>query len=151
MNGAGSLRVCPSTLTWPSAIASSSAAWVFGGVLLISSASSSWVNTGPGRNTISADRWSYSGAPVTSEGSRSGVNWILANSSPSTCANDRAMSVLPKPGTSSSRTWPPARMPISTSSRVRRRPTTARSSSSKMAVHVPAVSTVLITVSPIDR
>ena len=58
MNGSGSLRVCPSTLTWPSPIASSSAAWVFGGVRLISSASSSWVNTGPGRNTMSADRWS---------------------------------------------------------------------------------------------
>ena len=89
--------------------------------------------------------------PIEYEGSRSGVNWMRANSSPSTRANDRAMSVLPRPGRSSSRTWPPARMPISTSSRVRRRPTTARSSSSRIAVHVPAVSTVLITVAPIGR
>ena len=99
-------------LTWPSPMASSSAAWVFGGVRLISSASSSWVNTGPGRNTISPVRWSYSGAPMTSEGSRSGVNWMRAKSRPSARANDRAISVLPRPGRSSSSTWPPARMPI---------------------------------------
>ena len=90
-------------LTWPSPIASSSAAWVFGGVRLISSASSSWVNTGPGRNCISAVRWSYMGAPITSDGSMSGVNWMRAKSSPRTCANDRAISVLPRPGRSSSR------------------------------------------------
>src|ERR1700683_2020399 len=50
-------------LTCPSPMASSSAAWVLGGVRLISSASSSWVNTGPGRNCISAVRWSYMGEP----------------------------------------------------------------------------------------
>ena len=65
-------------------MASSSAAWVFGGVRLISSASSSWVKTGPGRKTISPLRWSYSGAPTTSDGSRSGVNWMRAKSRPST-------------------------------------------------------------------
>ena len=48
----------PSTDTWPSPIASSSAAWVFGGVRLISSASSSSVKTGPGRKTISPATWS---------------------------------------------------------------------------------------------
>jgi hypothetical protein len=37
----------PSTLTWRSSIASSSAACVFGGVRLISSASSRFVKTGP--------------------------------------------------------------------------------------------------------
>ena len=85
-------------LTWPSPMASSSAAWVLGGVRLISSASSSWVKTGPGRNTISPVRWSYRGAPMTSEGSRSGVNWMRAKSRPSARANDRAISVLPRPG-----------------------------------------------------
>ena len=47
MNGSGSGLGSPSTLTCRSSIASSSAAWVFGGVRLISSASSRLVNTGP--------------------------------------------------------------------------------------------------------
>ena len=55
-NGSGSGRGTPSTETWNSSIASSSEAWVFGGVRLISSASSRLVNTGPGRNENSALR-----------------------------------------------------------------------------------------------
>jgi hypothetical protein len=47
------LRGTPSTVTCRSSIASSSAAWVFGGVRLISSASRMLVNTGPGRNSNS--------------------------------------------------------------------------------------------------
>jgi hypothetical protein len=71
--------VAPSTVTWRSCIASSSAAWVLGGVRLISSASSRLVNTGPGRNSKLPLRWSKIDEPVTSEGIRSGVNWIRAN------------------------------------------------------------------------
>ena len=56
MNGSGSGRGRPSTLTCRSSIASSSDAWVFGGVRLISSASSRLVNTGPSRNENSAVR-----------------------------------------------------------------------------------------------
>ena len=48
--------VSPSTDTWRSCIASSSAACVLGGVRLISSASSRFVNTGPGRNASSPPR-----------------------------------------------------------------------------------------------
>jgi hypothetical protein len=48
----------PSTETCFSCIASSSAACVFGGVRLISSASSRLVKTGPGRNVKSWVRWS---------------------------------------------------------------------------------------------
>ena len=48
MNGEGSGCGWPSTLTWRSSIASSRADWVFGGVRLISSASSRLVKTGPG-------------------------------------------------------------------------------------------------------
>ena len=44
----------PSAETWPSSIASSSADWVFGGVRLISSASSRLVKTGPSRKSSSA-------------------------------------------------------------------------------------------------
>ena len=50
-------RSAPSTVTCPSCIASSSAAWVFGGVRLISSASSRPVNSGPGRNSNSERFW----------------------------------------------------------------------------------------------
>lgn len=53
MNGSGSARADPSTLTWRSSIASSSAACVFGGVRLTSSASRRLVKTGPSRNSNS--------------------------------------------------------------------------------------------------
>ena len=56
MNGSGRGRDTPSTETWRSAIASSSAAWVLGGVRLISSASNRFVNTGPRRNSNSPER-----------------------------------------------------------------------------------------------
>ncbi len=129
-NGASSANVWPSTVIWRSCIASSSAAWVFGGVRLISSASSRPVNSGPRRNTNSPVRWSYTNDPVRSAGSRSGVNCARLNVRPSVCANERAASVLPRPGMSSSRTWPPARMPASTSVRALRLPTTATETSS---------------------
>ena len=48
--GSGSGRVSPSTLTCCSSIASSSALCVFGPARLISSASSTCANTGPGWN-----------------------------------------------------------------------------------------------------
>ena len=63
----------PSTVTWRSCMASSSAAWVFGGVRLISSARRMLVKTAPrGRPARCRGRRSE---PVRSEGSRSGVNW----------------------------------------------------------------------------
>ncbi|CFS55697.1 Uncharacterised protein [Mycobacterium tuberculosis] len=55
MNGIASLWVWPSMLTWPSAIASNSAACVFGGVRLISSASNRLVKIGPARNSKRPD------------------------------------------------------------------------------------------------
>ena len=51
VNGVGSGRVTPSTLTWRSSIASSRPDWVFGVARLISSASSTCVKIGPGWNT----------------------------------------------------------------------------------------------------
>jgi hypothetical protein len=57
-NGGSRRYVTPSTETCFSCMASSSAAWVFGGVRLISSASSMLVNTGPARNAKSPLRWS---------------------------------------------------------------------------------------------
>ena len=101
----------PSIVTCRSCIASSSAACVFGGARLISSASRRFVKIGPGRKLEVASRWFQIDEPVTSEGIRSGVNWMRANRMPVTCANERAVSVLASPGTSSSRTWPSARSP----------------------------------------
>ncbi len=96
----------PSTVTWFSAMASSSADWVFGEARLSSSPSTIEANTGPGRNSnTSADRF-QTVTPTTSEGSRSGVNWMRPNSHSTEAARAFARVVLPTPGTSSSRRWP---------------------------------------------
>ena len=58
---------------------SSRAACVFGEARLISSTSRMLANTGPGRNSNSFERWLKTLTPVTSEGSRSGVNWRREN------------------------------------------------------------------------
>ena len=76
MNGGGSGCVSPSTVTWRSSIASSSADCVFGDARLISSASTTLANTAPGRNSKSLRVRSQTETPVTSDGSRSGVNWM---------------------------------------------------------------------------
>ena len=106
MNGDGSGCGWPSTLTCRSSIASSSAAWVFGGVRLISSASSRLVKTGPGRKENSLERASKTSEPVTSPGIRSGVNCTRLVSTSSAAARARTSSVFATPGTPSSRTWP---------------------------------------------
>jgi hypothetical protein len=80
---------------------SRSAAWVFGEARLISSTSRMFANTGPGRNSNSFDRWSKTLTPVTSEGSRSGVNWIRENEQSIDRASALASIVFPTPGKSS--------------------------------------------------
>ena len=97
-NGASSARVTPSLVTRRSAIASSSAACVRGGARLISSARTMFAKSGPGRNSKLAVRWSKIEEPVTSEGIRSGMNWMRANPSEVTWANERAISVFARPG-----------------------------------------------------
>ena len=98
-NGAGTLRETPSTETWPSSIASSSADWVFGGVRLISSASSRLVKTGPSRKVSSpACRLSITIEPVMSPGIRSGVNCTRLVSTERAAARVRTSSVLAVPG-----------------------------------------------------
>ena len=97
-NGDASGRVSPSVVTCRSCIASSSAAWVFGGARLISSARRRLVKIGPGMNSNSARRWSKIDAPVTSEGMRSGVNWMREKPSDVARANERAASVFASPG-----------------------------------------------------
>ena len=123
----------PCTVTRRSCIASSSAACVFGGVRLISSASSTLANTGPGMKI--SRRWPVSGSswmtsvPVTSDGMRSGVNWMRENLRSSARDSVEMSSVLARPGTPTSRQLPPANSAISACSTTASLPTmTLRSS-----------------------
>ena len=90
----------PSQIT---CIASRSADWVFGGVRLISSASSRFVKTGPftkRKTCLPVVRSSSStSVPVTSAGIRSGVNWTRLNPRSITSARVRTSSVFASPGT----------------------------------------------------
>ena len=93
----------PSTVTWPSAMASSRAACVFGEARLISSARTTLLNTGPGRKSNELSPRFHTVMPTTSEGSRSGVNCTRPKLHSIDVASDFARLVLPTPGTSSSR------------------------------------------------
>src|SRR5436853_329049 len=101
MNGLPSSYVCPSTVTWSSCMHSRSAACVFGEARLISSTRDRFAKTGPGRNSNSFGRWLKTFTPVTSEGSRSGVNWSRENDASSERASAFASIVFPTPGKSS--------------------------------------------------
>src|SRR3954447_13369626 len=80
---------------------SSSAACVFGDARFTSSTSRRFANTGPGLNSNSLARWSNTLTPVTSDGSRSGVNWRRENEQSSDRASAFASIVFPTPGKSS--------------------------------------------------
>src|ERR671924_651190 len=101
MNGRTSSCVSPSIVTWFSCMHSRSAACVFGEARLISSTRSRFAKTGPGLNSNSFERWSKTFTPVTSEGSRSGVNWSRENDASSERASAFASIVFPTPGKSS--------------------------------------------------
>src|SRR5881227_2739718 len=105
-NGRASSYVTPSTVTWFSCMHSSSADWVFGEARLISSTSRRFAKTGPGRNSNSFVCWLNTFTPVTSEGSRSGVNWMRENDASRERASAFASIVFPTPGKSSMIRWP---------------------------------------------
>src|SRR5215831_4223836 len=106
-------------------MACSSAAWVLGGVRLISSASSIWVKTGPFVSTKPLV-WKLSRlVPSTSPGIRSGVNWMRPNCRCRPAAKARVIMVLAVPGTPSSRICPPTRRLVSMRSMTASWPTTA--------------------------
>src|SRR5436190_6879101 len=109
MKGGGRWYVSPSTVTCCSCMHSSSAACVFGDARLISSTSRRFAKTGPGRNSNSFERWLKTLTPVTSEGSRSGVNCRRENDTSIDRASAFASIVLPTPGKSSRIRWPSAR------------------------------------------
>ena len=106
--GVGSGRVCPSVLTCFSSMASSSALWVLGLARLISSASSTWENIGPGWKTKASFARSYTDTPDKSLGIKSEVNCTRENCRPKVRAKAWAKVVFPTPGTSSISRCPPA-------------------------------------------
>src|SRR3954452_3887887 len=115
MNGSSSLYDVPSTVTWCSSMHSSNADWVLADARLISSPMTMFANTAPGRNSKSLEAWLYMDTPVTSEGSRSGVNWMRLTVQSMVRARVLASRVLPTPGTSSTSRWPWARRTVSAS------------------------------------
>ena len=108
MNGASRWYVDPSTVTWRSSMHSSSADWVLGEARLISSPTTMLAKIPPGRNSNSRVSWLNTETPVTSEGSRSGVNWMRRTVQSMERASALLSIVLPTPGTSSMRRWPSA-------------------------------------------
>src|SRR5829696_3167444 len=112
-------------------MASSSAACVFGGVRLTSSASSRLVKTGPSRKRklpASSTSW-----PVTSDGIRSGVNCTRRVCRSRAAATALTRSVLATPGTPSSRTWPRTRRAATSPESTPSWPTTTFPTSSRSA------------------
>ena len=108
MNGVPSGWVSVSTVTWRSSMHSSRADWVFGEARLISSPSTMFAKIAPGLNSKSRCSWLKTFTPVTSVGSRSGVNWMRRNEQSIDRAIALASIVLPTPGTSSISRWPSA-------------------------------------------
>src|SRR6266702_848583 len=125
MNGFGRGMLCPSSVTLYACMTSSSALWVFAGARLISSASRTWVNTGPRTILNSWEVGSSTACPMMSEGIMSGVNCTRPCVSDSACASALTSNVLPRPGTPSMSTCPEAASDITTCSITADCPTTA--------------------------
>src|SRR5256714_5727872 len=100
-NGSASSYVTPSTVTWFSCMHSSSAACVFGEARFTSSTRTRFAKTGPGRNSNSLAFWLKTFTPVTSDGSKSGVNWMREKEQSTDRASAFASIVFPTPGKSS--------------------------------------------------
>src|SRR5262249_23288155 len=135
INGCSSGYVTPSTVTWLSCMHSSSAACVFGDARFTSSTSRRFAKTGPALNSNSFERWSKTLTPVTSDGSRSGVNCRRENEQSSERASAFASIVFPTPGKSSMIRWPSA---------IRQR-TTRRSVSAGVCTTRPRFATIAAT------
>src|SRR3954454_14431422 len=105
---------------------SSNADWTLAGARLISSASRKLANTGPSSMSKPPPPGLRMRVPTTSDGTRSGVNWMRLNVPPRTWASVLIVSVLARPGTPSSRTCPPASSATSTRSSIASWPTITR-------------------------
>ena len=93
-------------------IDSSSADCVLGEARLISSPTTTLAKMAPGRNSKRRASWLKMLTPVTSLGSRSGVNWMRRTVASIERASVLASIVLPTPGTSSMSRWPPAKSTV---------------------------------------
>src|SRR5262245_9178727 len=133
-NGSGRLYVSCPTVTWRSCIACKRAAWVFGGVRLISSASTIWAKIGPltKRNSRLPELSSRMVVPVMSDGIRSGVNWMRLNWTSRICAIELTISVLARPGTPTRRQCPRVKTAARICSMTSDWPTTVRRNWSRM-------------------
>ena len=108
-NGSGSLCVSEPIVTSRSCIACNSAACVFGGVRLISSASKMFAKIGPWMKRNSRRPSGVSSrtvVPVMSDGMRSGVNCTRLKPTSRICAMLDTMSVFASPGTPTSKQCP---------------------------------------------
>ena len=127
---------------------SSSADCVLGEARLISSARTTEAKTGPRWNSNSWVLGSRIDTPVTSEGSRSGVNWMRELVVRTAAASARASWVLPVPGTSSSSRCPPLSIVVTTSRTTFALPTTATPTAetirSKVSANHAACSGVIV-------
>ena len=74
---------------------------------------------------------------MMSAGIRSGVNWMREKLRLSASASVRTSIVLPRPGTPSSSTWPPASRQVSTPSTTSRLPTMTLPISSRKQAYLP--------------
>ena len=99
--------------------------------------------TAPSTRRVSPVRRSISVKPVTSEGVRSGVNWMRRKESPSAAASARTSVVFPTPGTSSISTCPPHSSAVRIRSTASPLPTTARATTSRMLCNVFSISMCL--------
>ena len=108
--GSGRCNVSWPTVTSRSCIACKRAAWVLGGVRLISSARMMLEKSGPGtkRKVLRpASGSSRTLVPVMSEGIRSGVNWIRLKPTSRILAIELTIKVLASPGTPTKQDVPP--------------------------------------------
>ena len=93
-------------VTWRSCMASSNALCTFAGARLISSANIKLAKIGPFFTSNFSFLTLYTIVPITSAGSKSGVNWMRLNLA--SISDDKVLiaNVFAKPGTPSKSTWP---------------------------------------------
>ena len=136
----------PPAVTWRSCIASSSAACVFGGVRLISSARITFAKTGPftyrsARSPVERSS-SITSVPVMSLGIRSGVNWIRLNFRLSVSASVEISNVFASPGTPTTSACPRQNSVIRSCSTTSSCPTTALCTSSTRRWYAPCTCSI---------
>src|SRR6201992_639189 len=105
---------------------SSRADGTLSGARLISPASRKLWNTGPSSVSNCPVSGRHTRVPTRSAGARSGVDWLRPEGPPSEAARVLTVSVLARPGTPSSSTWPPASRLTSRRSSIASCPTMTR-------------------------